>query len=455
MESSARDGRRRPEHPDARAPGQPLPQRRFFGGLEGGGGRYRWGPMRGAGSRGGATAAAGFVSGTGTFTALRSGGLAAPVCASASAICAGSAAKSRPRAGACSSSSSLRAPSSGGIPGGSCRAALRTPACESLRNAWKTGAESPAGSRNDPVPKRKSLSNGSRAPGGMSSASPDAPVRSPLRIMLESRPASIQSTRPARPESGRSASPTKRQRASASASSSASSVSGRNDSSTALLLLRDLAGQVGRVGDAIEDAIDERRGVLGPVLLRQLDGLVERDLHRDVGTPQDLVDGESQDVAIDPGHPFNLPVGRAAPDDVVDDLLLALRPADQRLGEALRLLVHRIEVRPHSEQDLGGVPAARVELVERLERALACLAPRAHQPPSTSALAVRSAWTCSRQARAASPPLSSRPGSALSRACSGVSQASTPKATASGRGLVAPSIASMPSERVTSAARSA
>jgi hypothetical protein len=78
------------------------------------------------------------------------------------------------------------------------------------------------------------LRNASRDPGGVSTASPAAPVRTPCRKSRDSFPDSRQSASPASPVSGRSSLATKRQSASTPAAcgpasgawSIASSVSG-------------------------------------------------------------------------------------------------------------------------------------------------------------------------------------------------------------------------------------
>src|SRR5438034_11281739 len=101
--------------------------------------------------------------------------------------------------------------------------------------------------------------------------------------------------------------------------------------------------------DAVEDAVDEAARLARAELLGDLDRLVDDDLRRRVRAPAELVDGETEDVAIDHGHPVEVPVLREARDDVVDLALARLRAADDRVGELARVLVEgmtRPELRP-------------------------------------------------------------------------------------------------------------
>src|SRR5215470_4728976 len=60
--------------------------------------------------------------------------------------------------------------------------------------------------------------------------------------------------------------------------------------------------------NAVEDAVDETARLPGAELLRDLDGLVDGDLGRDLALLEQLVHGEPQDVAIDDRHPVEIPV---------------------------------------------------------------------------------------------------------------------------------------------------
>jgi hypothetical protein len=100
--------------------------------------------------------------------------------------------------------------------------------------------------------------------------------------------------------------------------------------------------------DPIEDPIHEGAGVLRPVLLRQLDGLVDRDLGRDVGGEEELVRPQAKDVPINERQPLEPPAYGALPDQGVD-----LLPVGHDTNEGLF--------------DVGAL-IARVDLLEHLRK---------------------------------------------------------------------------------------
>src|SRR5215470_730723 len=133
--------------------------------------------------------------------------------------------------------------------------------------------------------------------------------------------------------------------------------------------------------DAIEQAVDESARLLGPELLGDLDRLVDRDLRRHLGRPQELVDRQPEDVAVDDGHPLEVPVLRELRDRVIDLRLVRLHAADERIAEGTRVVVDGM---PRPELLVVRnriVVAVEVELVQELEGDLAGLPALAHRAP--------------------------------------------------------------------------
>ena len=62
------------------------------------------------------------------------------------------------------------------------------------------------------------------------------------------------------------------------------------------------------LGDAAQQPVDEPAGVLGGVLLGELDRLADHDRGRHVGLPAELVRAEAQHRAVDRGHALERPV---------------------------------------------------------------------------------------------------------------------------------------------------
>ena len=160
--------------------------------------------------------------GVSTFTTRRSCCAAVcprvAACDSAETSFAGSGPNTSARSGPCSSSIRVRIPRSGESRDGSCIAASCTPAWAILRSpSARRSISASSLCCADPTPKTNSFRNASRAPGGVSTASPALPVRTPCRRSRESRPESRQSASPARPVRGRSPSAMNRQSASAAA----------------------------------------------------------------------------------------------------------------------------------------------------------------------------------------------------------------------------------------------
>src|SRR6266436_682780 len=193
--------------------------------------------------------------------------------------------------------------------------------------------------------------------------------------------------------------------------------------------------------DAIEDPVDEAARFVGAELLRHLEGLVDRHLRGDAGSPQQLEDALAEDVAVDDRHPLELPVLRVATDQLVDLGLVHLGAAHERLRELARLRVHRVPAPELVEMRLGILLALHVELVEQLQRELAGLASASHQrfpralrprPALGSRGAPRRARShaaiSSAASAASSPRLPTAP-PARSHACSSVSAVITPKVT--------------------------
>src|SRR6202035_631838 len=168
------------------------------------------------------------------------------------------------------------------------------------------------------------------------------------------------------------------------------------------------------------------------------EGLVDRHLRRDAGSPQQLEDALAEDVAVDDRHPLELPVLRVADDQLVDLGLVHLGAAHERLRELACLRIHRVPAPELVEMRLGILLALHVELVEQLQGELAGLAAASHQrfpravPPRPARGAPRRARShaaiSSAASAASSPRLPTAP-PAPSHACSSVSAVITPKVT--------------------------
>src|SRR5207249_701402 len=128
----------------------------------------------------------------------------------------------------------------------------------------------------------------------------------------------------------------------------------------------------------VEDPVDESARILRAELLGDLDGLVDRDLRRHLPRPQELEGGETEDVAIDDGHPLQIPMFGELGEHLVNLGLVGLSPAHQGVGERSGVGVHGVSL-----PEFGAVPrgiglAVQVELVKELESDLARLPALAH-----------------------------------------------------------------------------
>src|SRR5262245_46585780 len=130
--------------------------------------------------------------------------------------------------------------------------------------------------------------------------------------------------------------------------------------------------------NAVEHAVDEAARLLRPELLGDLDGLVDGDLWRHVLGPQELVEGQPEDVAVDHGHSLEVPVLGELRDDLVDLSLVRLGAAHEGVAEHAGLFVDRV-ARPELGLVLGGIVlAVQVELVQELKRDFARFPAAAH-----------------------------------------------------------------------------
>src|SRR6267142_1317220 len=128
----------------------------------------------------------------------------------------------------------------------------------------------------------------------------------------------------------------------------------------------------------VQDAVDEPARLLGPELLGDLDGLVDRDLRRHLRRPQELVDGEPEDVAVDDRHPLEIPVLRELREDVVHLSLIRPGAVNERVGERARIVVDGM-ARPELLAVWARiVVAVEVELIQELERDFASFPALAH-----------------------------------------------------------------------------
>ena len=76
--------------------------------------------------------------------------------------------------------------------------------------------------------------------------------------------------------------------------------------------LRDASFGRKRLRPSVEDAVDEERCCRGGVVFRDVDGLVERHLHGDVGNDTESSVGRSEDQVVHEHDAFHVPVAREA-----------------------------------------------------------------------------------------------------------------------------------------------
>src|SRR5262245_20699329 len=149
--------------------------------------------------------------------------------------------------------------------------------------------------------------------------------------------------------------------------------------------------------DGVQDAVDELSGLLAPEALGDLDGLVDDHGGRGLGLVEELVDGDTEDVAVHRRHSLEAPVLRRLPDEAVDADRVGDRTANDALGEAagggIDLSAAPVKVEPRLrvvpghvelEQDLEGVlprqPAASHGRVPATRRDSPSRSPRAPSP---------------------------------------------------------------------------
>jgi hypothetical protein len=130
--------------------------------------------------------------------------------------------------------------------------------------------------------------------------------------------------------------------------------------------------------DAVKHAVDEAARLFRPELLGDLDRFVDGDLRRHVIGPQELVDRQPENVAIDHGHAVEIPVLGKLRDDLVDLRLVRLGAAHEGVAEQVSLLVDRMARPELGLVSAGVVLAVQVKLVQELERDLARLPAAAH-----------------------------------------------------------------------------
>src|SRR5262245_26330692 len=141
--------------------------------------------------------------------------------------------------------------------------------------------------------------------------------------------------------------------------------------------------------DAVEHTVDEAARLFRPELLGDLDRFVDGDLRRHVIGPQELVDRQPENIAIDHGHPLEIPVLGELRDHLVDLRLVRLGATNEGVTEHVGLLVDRVARPEVGLVSAGVVLAVQFELVQELERDLARLPAAAHlsgalRPPWTA-----------------------------------------------------------------------
>ena len=108
--------------------------------------------------------------------------------------------------------------------------------------------------------------------------------------------------------------------------------------------------------------------------LGDFDVLVDRDLRGDIVAVQQLEDGQPQNGAVDGRHPRGVPVLGRVDDALIDRLTVPLGAADKFLGEGTDVRLRDPLALPERGDDRLHRLAARIALIEDLERKLARLA---------------------------------------------------------------------------------
>src|SRR3990172_12113272 len=204
---------------------------------------------------------------------------------------------------------------------------------------------------------------------------PRSPANFPRARSRETAPHRIQSTQPRRPRGTGSSARRNRSITSASSSSSGSLASRISISGGGFLA----GAQV--EADLVQDAVDEGTGFLTAVQLRELDGLVDGDLLRDVVAVEKLVGGQAEDVPLHQGDPRETPVGGVGADQGVDLGTVFHRPSHQVVSE-LPDLGEDGMVLPEIFQDPGRPAGPKLQLVEHHQGDFAGFPSLAHAHPT-------------------------------------------------------------------------
>ena len=89
----------------------------------------------------------------------------------------------------------------------------------------------------------------------------------------------------------------------------------------------------------IKYTIDESPRIFGPEFFRDVHSLINTDLRRDILAKEELINGHSENVSINLGHPTHLPVFGALLDEPVDFIAALYHAPDQAFTESHPLLV--------------------------------------------------------------------------------------------------------------------
>ena len=124
-----------------------------------------------------------------------------------------------------------------------------------------------------------------------------------------------------------------------------------------------------RLEDRVENAIEERGGIRGGELLSEFESFIDDRLWRDAAKAQ-LVNRQTQDVAVDDGHAIETPVRRKLLDQPVAGAGLRDGALEKLVGEFSRG-VRRARHLPETGFDARGLLPANVPLKQHLHRKFA------------------------------------------------------------------------------------
>ena len=118
--------------------------------------------------------------------------------------------------------------------------------------------------------------------------------------------------------------------------------------------------------DLVEDAVDELAGFQIAEFLGQFHGFVDGHLGRDIVGVQQLINAQTQDIAVDDRHAFDLPVGGIVGNLGVDRREICRDTVGKTLREFPDNLIRRVLFLPELRGGRGEIPARHLGLIKDL-----------------------------------------------------------------------------------------